>query len=257
MRSFISEFSYGYALTEAFSFLGDLSAAPVFPSLRQEGQQNGGYDVQIQYSGTILFLQFKLSDCMVRENAAESAALGLPYYRMHIRSLSRSQQHPMLLELERNGNMVFYAAPKFHTAEEFNNAYLGRCIIDNSFFVEPSTIGDITDFDDHYLAFNTANDHGFYSEKPKRLDDEKIGPEYFVQKVRETVKTKQKEISPQDEDEIRDEVVGAISDAIGKGFWKGISRENLITDRRPILQAAYLARTFIGCEMLILNQRYE
>ena len=255
MRSSISEFSYGYALTEAFSYLGDLSAAPVFPSLRQEGQQNGGYDVQIQYSGTILFLQFKLSDCMIRENAAESTEFGLPYYRMHIRSLSRSQQHPMLLELERNGNMVFYAAPKFHTAEEFNSAYLDRCIIENSFFVEPSTVGDITDFEDHYIAFNKANDQGFYSEEPKKLNDEKIGPKYFVHKVREAVKSKQKELSQQDEVEVRDEVVDAISEAIGKGFWKGISRENLVTNRRPILQAAYLARTFIGCEVLILSER--
>lgn len=255
MRPEISEFSYGYALTEAFSALGDLSAAPIFPSLRQEGQQGGGYDVQIQYSGTILFLQFKLSDCMVRENASQSAVFGLPYYRMHIRSLARSQQHPMLLGLETSGNTVFYAAPKFHTPEEFNNSYLNRTIIEDSFFIEPSTIGAITDYDDHYIAFNVANDHGFYSKEPKKLNVEKIGAKYFIHKVREDVKEKRKELTQNDEVNIRDEVVEVISHAIGQGFWKGLSRESLIADRRPILQAAYLARTFIGCEMLLLNGR--
>ncbi len=255
MRPAISEFSYGYALTEAFSSLGDLTAAPIFPSLRQEGQQGGGYDVQIPYSGSILFLQFKLSDCMVRETASESVEFGLPYYRMHIRSLSRSRQHPMLLELETSGNMVFYAAPKFHTPEEFNNAYLNQSVIENSFFVEPSTIGEILDTEDHYMAFNLANNHGFYSEHPKKLNPEKIGSKYFVHKIRETVKLENKEISHQEEKKILDELVDVVSDAIGKGFWKGISRENLIADKRPIFQAAYLARTFIGCEMLILKGR--
>ncbi|MBN8655376.1 MAG: hypothetical protein J0M11_06520 [Anaerolineae bacterium] len=255
MRPSISEFSYGYALTEAFSGLGDLSAAPIFPSLRQEGQQGGGYDVQIQYSGSVLFLQFKLSDCMVRDNALEAVNFGLPYFRMHIRSLIRSQQHPMLLGLEASGNTVFYAAPKFHTPEEFNTSYLNRTIIEDSFFIEPSTIGAITDYDDHYIAFNAANDHGFYSKEPKRLNVEKIGSKYFVHKVREEVKEKKKEMTQNDELNIRDEVIEVISHAIGQGFWKGLSRENLIADRRPILQAAYLARTFIGCEMLLLSER--
>ena len=47
MRSQISEFSYGYALTEKLvNRTGDLiGAAPLFPSLREEGKAGNGYDV--------------------------------------------------------------------------------------------------------------------------------------------------------------------------------------------------------------------
>jgi len=44
----LSEFSYGYALTEQLtrSASGTLIAAPIFPSLFAEGQPDAGYDVQ-------------------------------------------------------------------------------------------------------------------------------------------------------------------------------------------------------------------
>jgi hypothetical protein len=73
MRFLISEFSYGYALTEelANGSLGQLIAAHVFPSLIQEGRAGGGYDVQLPFRGRPLFLQFKLSDSMRTSRARE------------------------------------------------------------------------------------------------------------------------------------------------------------------------------------------
>ena len=49
MKPNISEFIYGYALTsELISWHGtSITAAPVFPSLYQEGQAGGGYDVML------------------------------------------------------------------------------------------------------------------------------------------------------------------------------------------------------------------
>ncbi len=68
MKPEMSEFSYGYALTdELIHWHGtSLTAAPIFPSLYQEGKSGGGYDVMLQRSGIPLFLQFKLADQMVR-----------------------------------------------------------------------------------------------------------------------------------------------------------------------------------------------
>ena len=49
MRPGFSEFSYGFALmhelVEAWRPL--MRVAPMFPSLRQEGSPDGGYDVQL------------------------------------------------------------------------------------------------------------------------------------------------------------------------------------------------------------------
>src|SRR5580704_15864116 len=69
-----SEFSYGYCLTEDL-IVGQgtqLTAAPVFPSLIEEGQPGVGYDVRFDRPGTPLFLQFKLVHQMVRGTANET-----------------------------------------------------------------------------------------------------------------------------------------------------------------------------------------
>ena len=82
----------------------------------------------LQRPGIPLFLQFKLSHCMVRNTAQEviCGMLTSPFYRMHMRPTRHSDQHEMLLELEDKGNEVYYSAPAFHTSVEFNDAYLSH-----------------------------------------------------------------------------------------------------------------------------------
>ena len=43
---------------------------------------------------------------------------------MRLRPLKHSQQHDLLLDLEQQGNDVYYAAPEFHLPDELNKAYL-------------------------------------------------------------------------------------------------------------------------------------
>ena len=89
MHPDISEFSYGYALTESLVAAAGhrIRAAPVFPSLIDEGRPGGGYDVHIPFAGFPLFLQFKLSHKMVRASAEEvkQGLLSNPFYRFHLR----------------------------------------------------------------------------------------------------------------------------------------------------------------------------
>lgn len=58
-----SEFSYGYCVTDDLINGRGMAvkAAPVFPSLIQEGKKDGGYDVRLERPGLPLFLQFKLA----------------------------------------------------------------------------------------------------------------------------------------------------------------------------------------------------
>ena len=165
MRPDLSEFSYGYALTEnMIQWVGtSLTAAPLFPSLLTEGQPGGGWDVQLQFQGVPLFLQFKLSDYMIGPRTIESTEglLQPPFYRMHLRPLRHSQQHRMLLDLESAGvantnNLVFYAAPAFHTTTELNDAYASREVVKRSVFFRPSAIGNLPDDQDHHVAFQIA-----------------------------------------------------------------------------------------------------
>ena len=136
----ISEFSYGFALTQELIKIADpLRAAPIFPSLIEEGRAGGGYDVNLDIPGFPLFIQFKRSDCMKRRSAREAAPpfnLNPPFYRMKITERSRSAQHEMLLDLDDGTNEVFYAAPLFHTVEELNAAYGSVTVSENCFTFE-------------------------------------------------------------------------------------------------------------------------
>lgn len=158
MRSLISEFSYGFALThELVLALGNLTAAPIFPSLIEEGRAGGGYDVKLEAPGIPLFLQFKRSDCLSRRTAREiqsGAPLTTPFYRIEITAKSDPAQHQMLIELDVAPNLVFYAAPIFHRKEEFDAAFTEGRVRQRSFFVRPRTIGAFSDNGPHYLSFD-------------------------------------------------------------------------------------------------------
>lgn len=154
----ISEFSYGFALTqELIALAGEpLRAAPIFPSLIEEGRPGGGYDVNLDIPGFPLFLQFKRSDCMVSSRAKEiqqGCNFSLPFYRLKITERSRSAQHDMLLELDDGRSEVFYAAPRFHTVKELNAAYLAAAVSNRSFYIRPRDIGRLDD-DAHHIAFD-------------------------------------------------------------------------------------------------------
>src|SRR5436190_80170 len=111
----ISEFSYGFALTNEIVGWAPVRAAPLFPSLIEEGKEGGGYDVRLDMPGVALYLQFKRADCMTRRSAKEISIyklpISLPFYRFKITEVRKSDQHELLLALDDGSCLVFYAAP--------------------------------------------------------------------------------------------------------------------------------------------------
>lgn len=213
-----------------------------------------GYDVALNFSGVLLFLQFKLSDCLVKRNAREAAELNVPYYRMHLRSLRHSEQHRLLLDLETSGELVFYATPIFHQPSELNDAYLGHNILERSLVVEPSAIGNFADDEEHYLAFNNLRDVLVCS-KPKKIDKNLVESNHFMTKVNEKI-SKQSVISNSSEIQERlAQIIKIINSSKQRGFWKEIDTNKLLSDRPALIQIAYLARTFFDCETLIVKSR--
>ncbi|MGE5501171.1 MAG: hypothetical protein ACM3W4_04520 [Ignavibacteriales bacterium] len=158
----ISEFSYGFALTNELVRWAELSAAPIFPSLIEEGGPGGGFDVKLDRPGAPLYLQFKRSECMFRRSAREWKAveaagggLTLPYYRFVITETPKSDQHELLLALDTAPNLVFYAAPRFHEMSEINAAWRAEAVSARSVFVAPSEVGSL-DEERHSVAFDGA-----------------------------------------------------------------------------------------------------
>ncbi len=160
MKPEISEFSYGFAITNELVGWAQLSAAPIFPSLVEEGRVGGGYDVKLDMPGLPLYLQFKRAERMTRNSAREistgKTTLTLPYHRFHITDWGISDQHKLLLELDQGNTLVFYAAPRFHTLTEINSAWKDNSVASQSVFVAPRAIG-VLDHEPHTVAYDRHN----------------------------------------------------------------------------------------------------
>lgn len=257
MKPDISEFSYGYAVTEelAVNHKSRVVAAPIFPSLYEEGKNGGGYDVKIPFRGTPVFLQFKLSDYLSRKSAKEhiSLSLKLPYYRMHLRPLKHSQQHQLLLDLEATGETVYYIAPEFHLPKELNRHYLARSVLKNSAAFAPSVIGALPDPDDHYVVFEKGSTYGYRcSDEPKRVERTNLTSALEALRRRKRVRDLGEEgLSALNRKMV--EVIRQCSGAVGLGDGPVEDVEAIAERRSSIESAAYLARTYFSCELLILE----
>lgn len=257
MNPDISEFSYGYALTE--TLIGTLPfrlrAAPIFPSLSDEGKPGGGYDAEIPFPGFPLFLQFKLSHRMVRHSALE-AQLGLlstPFFRMHLRPTKHSQQHPMLLDLEATGAHVFYATPHFDSPAELNDAYVNRKVFERSVFFRPSEIGNLPDDDHHHVSFKNGHPAYLCSDDPRMIRESGTDKNRFLTDVEEGY-WKSERILPKEES-IRswNERLISIIEKHRRYFrWYGDNTVTVLRNRSPANAFAYLARTFFGCNIIVL-----
>lgn len=160
MKPQISEFSYGFALTNELVGWAELSAAPVFPSLLEEGKAGGGYDVKLERPGVPLYLQFKRSEFLTRRSGREAreiekigGTIGIPYYRFAVTEAAISDQHELLLALDVAPNFVFYAAPRFHRLDEINEAWHQNTVASRSQFVAPQVIGSLST-GRHAVAFD-------------------------------------------------------------------------------------------------------
>ncbi len=258
MKPNISEFSYGYALTdELIHWHGTtITAAPVFPSLYKEGKKGGGYDLLLDRGGIPLFLQFKLADCMVRSNAREvqQGHFACPFFRMHLRPSRHSNQHEMLLDLENQDNEVYYSAPAFHELDDLNDAYLNHQVRQRSIWIKPSVIGPLPDDRDHHVAFQVPGPVVVCSE-PRKIDGpadfetftraievafqqrraHALTKEYLanLSKTLYSIGQRRKEISPEQKDYARESV----------------------EPRHPLEQVAFFASMFFGLQLFIVAER--
>lgn len=165
MKPRFSEFTYGYTLVEELSQNKSFTSVPIFPSLVEEGK-TGGYDAGIQIDGIPIFLQFKRSEYFSRSNSKYYNLFKSPYYRFYLHALRHSQQHNLLLHLERSGNPVYYVAPSFHTTQELHDFYFTQQIISNSIWIEPTTIGNLPDNEEHSICFSPSKSNIYFCSEP-------------------------------------------------------------------------------------------
>jgi hypothetical protein len=251
MKRKISEFSYGFALTHelvnSYGFL--LADAPSFPSLLEEGKAGGGYDVSLPLRGYPVFLQFKLSDYMHRRSAKESSLVGIPYFRFSLHRKNHSNQHQLLIELEKKGNAVFYASPTFHEASNLNRAFFDRRMVSESIFVRPDDIGELPDNDQHRIVFTRRSDEVYLCSTPTKLANVIYGDRFpdFARKMNSIFEPKALD---QHFFEHLTEVMIAIFSP-NRRMFDELLRGQVEMD--VVTFASYIAKTFFDCELLIVR----
>lgn len=256
MNPMISEFSYGYALTEelATGYRNQLRGAPVFPSLIEEGT-TGGHDLELPLVGAPMFLQFKLSHYMKNSSALEWSRWNRPYFRVHLRPLRHSRQHNLLLNLEGQGNEVYYAAPMFHKPGELNEAYTGRRVVQSSVFFRPQDIGTLPDLSQHYLVFHPSDPTAYlYSEEPRRTN--LIIGGQWQERVFFSAKERMVKLTPEKFKELLISLEGTLSDYVPS--WE--RKPDILHERfaghgiRGIAgYVSYLARTYFDAQFFIIS----
>ena len=261
MEPTFSEFSYGYALTQelASGKFGSLIAAPVFPSLVREGQAGGGYDIYLPFAGVPLFLQFKLSHYLHRSNSLEWGQYFSPYYRMYLRPLRYSDQHNLLVDLEKAGNQVYYVAPEFHTVEELNDAYVSRNVYYRSAFFTPVDIGILPTIDRHYLTFNSSNTDAFlWSREPKKLKQLHSSKD-FENMLMKHVGEKSSKIDNLTFEHLTDGMVEILDNRAMKTDRLKQFQLQIKSQKERIREtsnfAAYLARLFFDAELFVVGEQ--
>lgn len=262
MRPLLSEFSFGYALTEelASGAFGQLVGAPIFPSLIQEGQAGGGYDLQLPLVGAPLFLQFKLSDCMVYRSANEWGLFNQSYYRMHLRPARHSDQHALLRTLQDSGEEVYYVAPYFHTTEELNTHYSLRSVADNSIWFRPSDIGPLPDDDDHYIVFERNHPVAYFCSKDPRPLKAKLDKSSVARRQEQVFDARKAHLDKDFFTRIANELLHISEEskeAAPQLLTERFSRNRRRTKKQEAQFAAYLSRSLLNAELIIIAEPQE
>lgn len=256
----ISEFSYGFAITDELINHRNvrIRSAPTFLSTYQEGQPDGGYDVRLdKLFGIPLFLQFKLSHYLCRSNAREikEGKFRSPYYRMYLRPLRHSNQHTMLLELESNGNDVYYCAPAFHTPDELNYAYLNHEVKDRSVWIRPSRIGHLPDDETHYVAFQ-MNGRRYVCSKETKILDTPVDFKQFIDDIVNKIKEKgQFALKPKNLEKLAD-FMSKVSEKKREIIpEKKRNTDEILRSRKPIKRIAFYSIVYFDCQLYIASLR--
>lgn len=270
-----SESSYAFAVARDLvgGALGKVVGAPEFPTLRQEGAGGGGYDIRIPLQAVAVFFQFKVPQVLRRSSKGRPPNFPIPYYRIPLRT-KRPNQHQLLLDLESDNQLVFYAAPSFHQNQELSEHYLRSVVADHSVFFLPSDIG-LLDESNHHIAYCQTSSIGWCFSEPTRIERQisakaastKIqyavahaperSPEMFTTELAQVVVN----IVNKQGREQTTEGFGLLQPAYEASASGG--RIEQIPDKpfKPIprivggmSQIAEVARTHLGCEMLIFGK---
>lgn len=240
MKRKVSEFSYGFVLTHELvhtcGYLPTETATSPAESLAS-------------IRGFPLFLQFKASEYMKRRNAGESKLVGLPYFRFVLHRRTQSNQHQLLIELEKKGNAVYYATPKIHEAINLNSAFFDRQVANSSLFISPCEVGELLDNEAHRVVFSGRTTEVFLCPDQLRLDGAVHGEDFRQAIVDRTDEFEPRELNDDFFYDIASQMVSLVSP--NRRIFDELARGKF--EMPASVFANYLAKTLFDCELLVVK----
>ncbi|MBE0657542.1 MAG: hypothetical protein IH602_07615 [Bryobacteraceae bacterium] len=251
METRLTEFSYGYCVTEEFAngMGAGLKAAPYFPSLYVEGKAGGGFDVLI---GSALFLQFKLCHELTRGTALECKKGLLPptFYRFWLHRKDQSDQHKMLMELEQAGNQVYYIAPAFADVDALNRYYVTKQVLANSALFSPLDIGPLPNNKRHRVSFRRGDSTAYFMSEPRKLRA-RSRPEVVSKAMDHPTVSAWNDVREWLRG-VSEKLESIIQERHGRKWQDAVEwSASQQYDEGPLERTAYLARTYFGAELFL------
>lgn len=157
-----SESSFAFAFTENLINGGLLagSAAPRFLSTYAEGKGEH-WDVHLPSHPVAFFFQFKIPNVLQRGRMLQNfVPLRSPFYRMNLRSENGYAQHHGLLQLEYEGENVYYVCPRFHEGDDFNALFALREVPQRSAWFRPTQVTPPDYLGPHGVAYDVFGRNG-------------------------------------------------------------------------------------------------
>ena len=172
-----SETQFSFCFT--FEFIDKFSEKkinPIFLSTRKEGQDNGGFDVNIDGN---IFFQYKIPKyykSLQKTNSKHWSVFNRDYYKIKIETNKTQFKLLKKLKIEDVNNKVYYATPGFHIENDFRKHYCDKKII------YQSSIFDIIEFPNyfsghHYLVYSPSEDKAMLFSNPisiKKVDQSEL-----------------------------------------------------------------------------------
>jgi hypothetical protein len=251
VRSELSEFSYGFAVTAELrdAFWPRIVEAPLFPTLRAEARL--GWDVKFPIVGRAIFIQFKVAEALTRATAAEWARYLSEYYRFPMHRLSHSDQHNRLRNLALHEPFVFYVSPRFYRLVEFNGYYRGATVSQESVWIPVSSLPLISDNLQHHVTYRTGSDVRFASPESQPIDKTFDGEGLKVYITKE-LQTQKKEMELASFNQLRTELLDILKEGKMQYFPElPIRADNA---QQIFKDITYLSRTFFGAEFLLVHE---
>lgn len=252
-------FEFCYNAEFCHRYNGFLAAYPNIPSQRAERAL--GYDVEFKIRAgrfrKSVFLQHKVShyaDTKSGRNARFYNRHSGPYFRFPI----DTEQHNVLHQLSQATGSAFYCSPIFFRRTELETKFRADIIMASSLWLDPVSVGPITDAEKHNITYGAAGVHPTLHSEPREFAKALISEEEKISSIRSV------NISDDYVKHLSDQLIAGAKDtarwekrAFGAEYADTRTLKTVVEESKPIEQIQILLGQVYKVSWVLLPENYS